>query len=388
MTTCGAMAANSQYKFFTPEGSFAIEVSMENTNLKRLPIYRNEITSLLVVDNYILGGTTATDDSSPFVFTASLNKREVVDILDVSRIVKNQQKISSGFVEGNEGQHYVGTIPQSLNESGHLLAVHLEIEGEIEIRDLGIPVPGEGVYSLTGDDSNETLYGLTYPSGYFFSFDIKSGRAIVFEETVPSDKEVNSLKEQFSLQPDDYLSRALILDSKGNVYGSLPYGKLFCYDSKSESIIELNVDLPFVWGRRSLGQIQCWLKTREGRIYGANRADGQLFEFKAETHQIVNLGKPLMFPGIDGLVQGADGKIYGIGGRIKGYTHLFSYDEGEGFIDYGNPQFMMKSPGIEQGIEWRGFQLSTITTSEDRNYIVMGEGESLSQLMVFSITKK
>jgi hypothetical protein len=45
----------------------------------------------------------------------------------------------------------------------------------------------------------------------------------------------------------------------------------------------------------------------------------------------------------------------------------------------------MTAPGIEQGILWRGFQLGTITSSEDGNYIIMGEDESLSQLLVFAI---
>ncbi len=65
------------------------------------------------------------------------------------------------------------------------------------------------------------------------------------------------------------------------------------------------------------------------------------------------------------------------------YAHLFSYDEKTGFVDMGNPEFEMKAPGIEQGILWRGFQLGTIASSEDGRYIVLGEDESLSQLLVF-----
>jgi hypothetical protein len=45
----------------------------------------------------------------------------------------------------------------------------------------------------------------------------------------------------------------------------------------------------------------------------------------------------------------------------------------------------MVAPGIEQGIAWRGFQVATLTASEDGKYMVMGEDESLSQLMVFPI---
>ncbi len=57
----------------------------------------------------------------------------------------------------------------------------------------------------------------------------------------------------------------------------------------------------------------------------------------------------------------------------------------EGYKDLGNPQFILKAPGIEQGIEWRGFQLRTIAASEDGKYIVMGEDEALSQLLIFQV---
>ena len=90
-----------------------------------------------------------------------------------------------------------------------------------------------------------------------------------------------------------------------------------------------------------------------------------------------------MMPGLAGLAEGADSEIYGIAGGSPAYSHLFSYDESEGFIDYGNPEFTMVAPGIEQGILWRGFQLATIAASDDGEYIVMGESESLSHLMVF-----
>ena len=40
---------HGEYTFFTPPGSFTVEVSLENSPYLRLPIYRNAITSLEVV---------------------------------------------------------------------------------------------------------------------------------------------------------------------------------------------------------------------------------------------------------------------------------------------------------------------------------------------------
>ena len=88
---------------------------------------------------------------------------------------------------------------------------------------------------------------------------------------------------------------------------------------------------------------------------------------------------------IPGLTFGSDDKLYGIAGGAPGYSHLFSYDQDLGFKDLGNPEFEMKAPGIEQGILWRGFQLQSIASSKDGKYIVLGEKESLSQLLVFPV---
>jgi len=124
----------------------------------------------------------------------------------------------------------------------------------------------------------------------------------------------------------------------------------------------------------------------DGILYGGNAGDGQLFKLDPETGRVTNLGKPVMMPRITGLTFGADGKLYGVSGASPGYAHLFSYDPGgRGFVDLGNPRFTMTEPGLEQGIAWRGFQIGSVAASEDGRVIVLGEEESLSQLMVFPV---
>jgi hypothetical protein len=384
-----ASPAYSQYTFFIPEGSFAIEVSLENTGLKRLPIYRNAITSLAVVEQDIIGGTSAREGMSPFLFLASIGKREITSVLELGEVVAGQNAIRSGFVMDKDHQLYAGTMPDTSDRSGgHLLKINRSATGKLQVYDLGIPVAGEGIFSIVNDLDFKKLYGISYPSGYFFAYDIQSGKSKVYRNPAPKKGIVRSLNEQFSLAPEDFLSRALITDNQGLVYGSLPFGKIFYFDPGDESIHELGAELPEVWGRRSFGQVQCWLKTKNGRIFGGNRADGQLFELNPSTKQIRNIGKPIMMPGLTGLTEGADGKIYGIAGETPGYSHLFSFNEEEGFKDFGNPEFEMVAPGIEQGILWRGFQIGTISSSEKGDYIVMGEVESLSQLLVFPVNSK
>jgi hypothetical protein len=376
----------AQYDFFTPEGSFAIEISLANTDLKRLPMYRNAITSLSVIGENVIGGTTADEGLAPFIFVASLEKRELINFLDLNEIIEGQQAIRTGFSKNQDGALFAGTMAQNSEKNGgHLIKIEVTSTGDINIEDLGIPVPGESVFALTNDEACTTLYGISYPSGHFFSFDIQSGKTKVFDDVAISDQQAHSLDEEYSLKPEDFLSRDLTTDNNGLVYGSLPYGKLFYFDPKKEQFQTLSITLPEVWGRRSLGQIDGWLKAGDGKLYGGNRADGQLFELDPSTQTIKNLGKPIMMNGLAGLTFGRDGKIYGIAGGSPGYAHLFSYDKDTGFEDYGNPQFTMVAPGIEQGIAWRGFQLATIASSEDGKYIVLGENEALSHILVFPV---
>ena len=383
------MHASAQYTFFTPPGSFAIEVSLDNTKMKRLPSNRNAISSLAVVDDLIVGGTTAQEGLTPFLFVASISGKELREFRELETVVPGQKSISTGFFKSGQRTLYAGTIPNGVKnggKDGHIIEVKIGQNGIGEINDLGVPVKGEGIHALAIDEKLGVLYGVTYPTGIFFTFNIKTKAAKTYKELVPNQQQLRKLQDEFGLTPDDYICKALALDNNGNVYGSLPINRLFSFDSKAQKINILKDSLPEVWGRNVLGQVESWAKSKDGKLYGGNAGDGQLFVLDPTTRKIKNLGKPVMVNRLRGLTFGKDGKLYGIAGALPGYSHLFSYDEREGYKDYGNPQFTMVAPGIEQGIDWRGFQLGSITSSPDGKYIVIGEDESLSQLLVFPVS--
>lgn len=378
----------AQYTFFSPKGSAAIEVSLQGTGMLRLPIYRNSIASLAVVGDYAIGATKADNGLAPFLFTASISKQEMVSIKDLDAVLKGQASIQSGFYKHSDGSLFAGTLTTANNQSngGHLLSIQLRSDGSLQVKDLGVPVKGEGIFALTGNRTNGVLYGITYPSGIFFSYQISNAAIKTYESIKPSKEDLDVMKREYHQTPDDYLCGALVVDDKGMVYGSRAINTLFYFNPSDESFNDIGA-LPEVWGRRTLGRVEAWTKLN-GKLYGGNAGDGQLFEVDPEKHTVKNLGKPAMMPRLRGLCAGADGKIYGLTGALPGYVHLFAYDPaGAGFTDYGNPQFTMKAPGIQQGIEWRGFQLRTIAASEDGRYIVMGEDESLSQLMFFPVNQ-
>lgn len=375
----------AQYEFFTPKEAFAIEVSLDNSQLIRLPMYRNSITSLIVSGDQIIGGTTANKGSAPFIFTASIGKREMISVLDLNAIIPGQHSIRTGFSKGGDNLLYAGTLPDKPeSEGGHLIAVSTSVTGSIVVKDLGIPVQGEGVFTLTSGAKSTMLYGISYPSGIFFSYSIATGVVKTFKDITPTPKDLQLLSE-FVMAPEDYLCKALIESPDGQILGSFAVNRLFSFDTAKQAVQVFEQELPAVWGRRSLGQVECWAKSKEGKLYAGNAGDGQLLMIDPMNRKIKNIGKPVMMPRLRGLTFARDGKLYGIAGAVPGYAHLFSYSPGEGFMDYGNPQFKMIAPGIEQGIDWRGFQLGTIASSEDGKYVVMGEDEALSQLLVFAV---
>lgn len=384
VTSAGPLLA--QYTFFTPKEAFAIEVSLPNSAEKRLPMYRNAITSLTVQGDRILGGTTAKEGLSPYLFIASISGRNVVAVRDLQDVIPGQKSIATGFCKGSGNQLYAGTMPQAGKErqAGHLLQVGIGQGNAIEVKDLGAPVPGEGIFALLANRDGSELYGISYPSGRFFTYTIATQKVQVFEDLVPNEKDLKNFHD-FASGPEVYLCKALVQDNKGLVYGSAAGNRIFAFDPAKKRFTFLQTPLPAVWGREVLGQVESWAKSPDGKLYGGNAGDGQLFVLDPATQKIKNLGKPMMMGRLQALAFGRDGKLYGLAGGAPGYSHLFSYDENAGFVDLGNPEFKMVAPGIEQGILWRGFQLGTLAASADGKYMVMGEDEALSQLMIFPV---
>jgi streptogramin lyase len=321
---------------------------------------------------------------TPLLFTGSLSERKIIAIKQLDDVIKGQLSIITGFTATKSGNvFYAGTMPQpGTGMGGHIIELQVSLQGQIAVKDLGEPVAGEGIFAMTFNADKNEFYGIVHPSGKFFTFNLKTGKTQIFNQTVPSEKDLETY-HSFALQPEDYLGRALLIDQQGRIYGSRSINKLFCFDPANQSFSVLKDELPFVWGREAMGRIDSWVKMPEGTIYGSNAADGQLFRLDPVNQTIVNLGKPIMMPRIMAMTPGKNGMLYGVAGAFPGYAHLFSYHPQKGFRDLGNPEFKMVSPGLEQGINWRGYQIASMASSQSGNYIIMGENEALSQLMVF-----
>ena len=385
-----AIAVQAEYTFF--RRGYAIEVSLANAKdgLVRLPINQNRITALAVKDNMVIGGTTADKGLSPYLFAASMDDRLMKVAYDLDNAIPGQNAIAAGFVKCSMGNMFAGTISDEENGSGHIIKVDFDGKA-FTVTDLGTPVNGEGVYCLALDKKANVIYGLSYPTGKFFSHDLSSGEVKVFEESMGSKKD-RAPAHHLHLHPEQVISRAIVVDNKGRVFGSMPYNKFFCFDPAKQAIEEVKTPLPEVWGRNTLARADAMVLGPNGMIYGGNGADGQLFSLNPETLKMTNLGKPIMSPRMPGLAFGADGRLYGVAGGPPLYAHLFYYEGadlgfkgGKGFVDLGNPDFSMKVPGAAADFPWRGFNFSKVIASDDGQWIIMGENEAQSQLMIFNV---
>lgn len=384
-------AEKAPESFFTPKKSYAVEVSLPNTTLKRMPMYRNAVTSLAIKEDYIIGGTTARKGLSPFIFSVSISKKEMVEYYDVAKVIQGQFAVSTDFYKAQNGRLFAGTLPDMKKDGtagdGHILEISVNQDGSLEITDKGVPVPGEGVFSILAGTDDKIIYGISHPTGLFFEYDTESGKSITYKDILPANNELQDLNLMV-LEPSAYLGKKLIKDGQGRIWGSAPINKIFSFDPRTKAFSIYRNAIPLVWGRQTLGQVESWVKAPDGKLFGGNAGDGQLFSLDPATGKVKNFGKPVMANGLKALAYGRDGKLYGVAGGKPAETYMFTWTETNGFTVLGNPQFIMTAPGIEQGIEWRAFQIGSLAVSDDGKYMVIGENEDLSQILVFEIEEK
>ncbi len=363
-----------------------------------IPPDESAVTSLITgPDGNIYGGTTG-PACHIFYFSISTNRVEPLGK------IPGQQSIHHSMVVGGDGNIYFGTgldetkqyhisdpipghggIVISLwndvknrykdYEGGHLYRydpaqsskIRFDIDKPAAVEDLGIPVAGDGIYTLTTSPDGMKIYGLTYPHGHFFIYDLKekkyADKGEIYKKKVYGGPN-RSLRS---------ISRSLISDTEGDIYGSADDQQIFVYRVESDMLEVLNIKIPHIY----IAVIEVLIPGHNGWIYGGT-SEGFLFRFEPENQTIVNLGKPLDQMRIRALAAGLDGKIYGIAGERKDICRFFCYDpDMAGYSDMGvinvdrTPYYM-----------WMGKQFDSMTTGIDGT-IYIGESERKSHLFIF-----
>ncbi|HEY3839381.1 MAG TPA: hypothetical protein VGL72_22565, partial [Bryobacteraceae bacterium] len=240
-----------------------------------------------------------------------------------------------------------------------------------DTEDLGVPVEHEGIYALAIDRATSEIYGLTYPSGNFFSYNIPSRKFTLLGKVA----EHRIHGEKF--EKDRLIGRALVVNN-GTVYTSGEDGFLYRYRYGTTKFIEkLDVTLPAEPGREGYNRVEAWTSDGSDVLYGGT-TDGYLFRFHTDSYVFENLGKPLNQYRVNGLVMAANGKLYGTGGDDDDMARLFSYDPATGayqvlgFVDVNRRPYYT----------WQAYRIGAVCIGKDGT-VYLGESERKSRLYLY-----
>jgi len=347
--------------------------NLETVNLNDMGIPADEraMNTLIVSGNKVFGATSG-DKCHIFRFDPSAKEIKIL------ATVKGPNTILKGLVlDGDtiyagtmftkrqlwrEGRRRGGTyeledanlyqIDKSLN-TGHLYKI-TGINGENpKMEDLGIPVEGQGIYTMTVDSKRGLIYGLTYPAGRFFIYNIrtKETEVITFGTTytyvsnhaVHIAEVVNDLT---SFTPGEgefnnkIVAKSMHVMSDGTLYTSGWKGQIIKYDptvGNPQDRFSVVGYIPSVPGRQYWNRIDEIIE-QDGMLYMGS-SDGYIFRFDPKTDTIHNFGKPIRAIEVIGLaVSSIDGNLYGInGGDLDGISRFWCFDTRERTFEVDYP---------------------------------------------------
>jgi outer membrane protein assembly factor BamB len=333
-----------------------------------IPDGESGITSLAVAPNGDLYGATSGSHAHLFVLAP---RHGYIQPLGV---IPGATSIAHALAVSLSGDVYIGTSPD-----GHILKYvpheeqdqNIQIGKPLPIADLGQPIPGESIFTLTIDRNANVIYGLTAPNTHFFEYSIASGKFTDFgivAKTIPQG-------EKF--QTEKMMSRMLVVDQQGDVFASGENGFFFRFDTKTQKLERLLIHAPAVPGREPWTRVDAFLLDPSGAIYGGT-SDGYLFRLDPNDLTVTNLGKPLNQYRIDGLVRGPSGRLYGVGGDKDEMARLFSYEPLTGAYDVLGFVDVNRRPYYT----WQAYVIGAMASGSDGT-IYIGEDERISKLYLF-----
>jgi hypothetical protein len=343
-----------------------------------IPSGESAIRALAVAPDGKLYGATSGDRSHLFMldpqhgYVVPLGRLPEKTVHHALAVAGNGEVyIGGALAVDNNGEGYANY------PGGHLLKygpkgepASINIEAVCPVEDLGIPVPGQGIYALTIDRKLGVVYGMTYPDGDFFSYSA-AGRVFkthgqVAKSKIPGEKFEN----------EKNIGRALIVDKEGDVYTS-GGGQLIRFRVKTQELEELQSAVPTVPGREVYNRVDAWTEDENGILYGGD-SEGYLFRLDSARMRVENLGKPLNQYRIRGLVIAHNHKLYGIGGDQDEMARLFSYDPATGAYQ----MLGMIDVNRRYYYSWQGYVFDAMAIGND-DTIYIGQAERKSKLYLF-----
>lgn len=374
--------------------------------VNEIPANSSAITALLTGSDGKVYGTTSGKDSYLFMHDPRINKTRHLGK------IANQKGVHHSLVEGKDSSLYIGTgvdmfqeipLSKSMGEpidkslwsdikqyfknyaGGHLYRYKPKVsnnkvklpEMQCELEDLGIPLANNSIYALAINSEGDEIYGLTYPDGHFFIYNISTKKTTDFG---PVDEKI------VFHGPERYwrsLPRALVCDNSGKVFMSGTEGIIKYYDPVTKKLVSTELKIPgdyyYTMIYKDYTVVEYFAKDQSGLIYGGT-SDGYLFSLDPHLMKIINLGKVRSSRRLRCLTVGMDGKVYLIAGERSASRscQFYSYDPGLGGFEDLGLLITDRSPYYY----WRGQQFDAITTGRDGT-IYIGESERRSHLFLY-----
>lgn len=269
-------------------------------------------------------------------------------------------------------------------EGGHIYVYDpSEGDGEIyldaakaKVKDLGVAVPGNSIYTMTINADKTKIYGISYPDAIFFEFDIAQ-KKVTSQAQWLAEKSYSGPERSWRSVP-----RAVLCGSDGKVYSSGNNGLIYCFDPASKTVAQTYMRIPGeYWETQNYNGypvVEQLIEVAPGLVYGTS-SDGFLFRFDLESQTLRVLGKPRVERRVRAMTLGNDDRLYMICGEKDNVCRMFSYDLAgeEGFLDYG-------VLGVDRSPYYAkiAYQFDAMCTGEDGT-IYIGEGDRRGKLFFY-----
>jgi len=206
---------------------------------------------------------------------------------------------------------YEGSLPKMTPQDGrmpyqggHFMRYSLETGNFEDLAHLNLP--NEGIITMVVDTVNETLYGLTWPTGLLISYNLDEGLLHNWG-AVQERGEWGRLPDEWN-----FICRTLGIDDRGNLYGATDTGRIWHFEAGEQRPVDyldpltldhlppvqdIDFDIPaephFFW--RNWRTI-LWNPTTES-FWGLHGGSTQLFEFEPSEGTLRSV-RPLRAEGI------------------------------------------------------------------------------------------
>jgi hypothetical protein len=346
---------------------------LDVVNLRDLGIAADErSTNVLIAAGNIVYGATSGDVCHIFRYNPQTKVfRDLVQITGPNTILKafvldgttlyagtmltRRQLWWEGHRRGGQIEELDANLYQTDDswKTGHLYRITGIEDDHPALQDLGVPVAGQGIQVLAIDTRRQLLYGLTYPAGRFFIYDLKTGqhKTVTFGTTTCDVSnhmvglvEVTRDLTDFTLgEVESYgklPAKAMQVMADGTLYTSGWEGQIIKYDPSiptPQERFKAVATLPSVPGRQYWNRLDEIIENR-GILY-MGTSDGYIFRFDPKTYRVENFGKPIRAIEVMGLsFSPLDGKLYGIsGGDEEGISRFWCLDTAKGTYEVDYP---------------------------------------------------